>query len=291
MTKLIAKSELARRVNCARSHVYRQFEPGGALENAIVGTKVDLSHPDAAYFCAKYEYNEQGGLGRRPPKLSRKIPRAELGRRVTCSGSYLRKIFAKKGKLGHCIDDDLQVDLEHPDVKDFCASHGYQEPVPGVPQSKPPKPKAPRKTVPSLPVTIDIPDDSHDEPDEPEDVSASDLLAMPLGEVIAKFGTASHLKEYVAVVKSLVQTRGYEDDQARKRKDYIHRVHVEQLVVYIDTLNKALLIDAVKNMATRAVTQVKAGEPQQEVEAAMRTVISRTIKATKSDIDRRLRDV
>ncbi len=290
MTKLISKSELARRVNCARSHVYRQYDPGGALEHALVGTKVDLSHPDAAYFCAKYEYNEQGGLGKRPPKLSRKIPRAELGRRVTCSGSYLRKTFTKKGKLGHCIDDNLEVDLEHPDVKEFCAMHGYQEPTPGATAKPAKNPRPAPRAKPSAPVIINIPDDSADEED-PEDVSPSDLLAMPLGDVVAKFGTASHLKEYVAVVKSLVQTRGYEDDQARKRKEYIHRVHVEHLVMYLDTLNKALLIDSVKNMATRAIAQVKAGEDQREVEAGMRTVLSRTIKATKSDIERRLLDV
>lgn len=291
MMKLISKSELARRVNCARSHVYRQYDPGGALEHALVGTKVNLSHPDAAYFCAKYEYNEQGGLGRAAPKLSRKIPRAELAHRVTCSSSYVRKVFTKKGKLGHCIDDDSTVDLEHPDVVEFCAMHGYQEPTAETTQAKPQKSK-PKPMPAPFPVTITVPDDrTMAEPEDPEDVTASELLAMPLGEVIAKFGTASHLKDYVAVVKSLVQTRGYEDDQARKRKDYIHRVHVEQLVVYIDTLNKALLIDATKNMATRAVTQVKAGESQQQVEAAMRTVLSRTIKATKADIDRRLRDV
>ncbi|MBT56177.1 MAG: hypothetical protein CMF72_22600 [Mameliella sp.] len=209
-------------MTCARSYVYRQFKPGGKLENALVGSQVDLNHPDAAHFCASQGYSEPDGA------------------------AIAQQARAK------------------------------------VTKPKPPAPKAPD------PIHDPAPD--FDEPD-PEDVSAGELLEMPLREVVARFGTASHLKDYVGVVKSLVQTRGYEDEQARKRKDYIHRVHVEQLVTHIDALQKALLADAVKNMATRTVTQVAAGEDQKNIEAAMRDVISRTIKAAKSELERRLRDV
>lgn len=220
--RLISKGELARRVTCARSYVYRQFKPGGKLENALVGSQVDLNHPDAAHFCASHGYAEPDGA------------------------AIAQQARAK------------------------------------VTKPKPPAPKA------HDPIHDHAPD--FDEP-EPEDVTAGELLEMPLREVVARFGTASHLKDYVAVVKSLVQTRGYEEEQARKRKDYIHRVHVEQLVTHIDALQKALLTDAVKNMATRTVTQVTAGEEQKQVEAAMREVISRTIKAAKAELERRLRDV
>ena len=220
--RLISKGELARRVTCARSYVYSQMKPGGKLENALVGTQVDLNHPDAAHFCASYGYSEPDGA------------------------AIAQQARAKASK---------------------------------------PKPKAPKARDP-----IHDPAPDFDEP-EPEDVTAGELLEMPLREVVARFGTASHLKDYVAVVKSLVQTRGYEEEQARKRKDYIHRVHVEQLVGHIDALQKALLTDAVKNMATRATTQVTAGEDKRDIEAAMRDVISRTIKAAKAELERRLRDV
>lgn len=221
-SRLIGKGELARRVTCARSYVYSQCKDGGKLENAIVGSQVDLNHPDAAHFCATYGYSEPDGA------------------------AIAQQARAKAAK---------------------------------------PKPKAPPARDP-----IHDPAPDFDEP-EPEDVTAGELLEMPLREVVARFGTASHLKDYVQVVKSLVQTRGYEEEQARKRKDYIHRVHVEQLVTHIDALQKALLTDAVKNMATRTVTQVAAGEDQKAIEAAMRNTISRTIKAAKSELERRLRDV
>ena len=220
--RLISKGELARRVTCARSYVYSQCKEGGKLSQALVGTQVDLNHPDAAHFCASYGYSEPDGA------------------------AIAQKARAKATK--------------------------------------------PRATSPKAPDPIHDPAPNFDEP-EPEDVTAGELLEMPLREVVARFGTASHLKDYVQVVKSLVQTRGYEEEQARKRKDYIHRVHVEQLVGHIDALQKALLTDAVKNMATRAATQVAAGEEQKEIEAAMRNVISRTIKAAKSELERRLRDV
>lgn len=220
--RLISKGELARRVTVARSYVYSQCKDGGKLSQAIVGTQVDLNHPDAAHFCASYGYSEPDGA------------------------AIAQKARAKATK--------------------------------------------PRATSPKARDPIHDPAPGFDEP-EPEDVTAGELLEMPLREVVARFGTASHLKDYVQVVKSLVQTRGYEEEQARKRKDYIHRVHVEQLVTHIDALQKALLTDAVKNMATRAATQVAAGEEQKAIEAAMRTVISRTIKAAKSELERRLRDV
>lgn len=214
--RLIGKGELARRVTCNRSYVYGQCKEGGKLANALVGSQVDLNHPDAAHFCASYGYSEPNG--------------AEIA----------QKARAKASK---------------------------------------PRPTAPR-----------APDPITDDP-EPEDVGASELLAMPLGEVVARFGTASHLKDYVAVVKNLVQTRGYDEEQQRKRGEYIHRAHVEQLIVHIDALHQSLLTDATRNMCTRAMTQVAAGEDRQAIENDMRQVISRTIRAVKEETARRLRDV
>lgn len=225
--RLIGKGELARRVSCARSYVYSQCQKGGKLELALVGSQVDLNHPDAAHFCASYGYKEPDGAA-----IAKEI-RAKAGKTRTAPP-----------KACDPIHDPQEGDEDE----------GFGEP-------------------------------------ELDDVAAGDILEMPLREVVARFGTAGRLKDYVAVVKSLVQTRGYEEEQARKRKDYIHRVHVEQLVVHIEALQKALLTDTVKNMATRAITQALAGEDRKDIEAAMRDVISRTIKAAKAETERRLRDV
>lgn len=224
MKRDITIAELARRVSCAKTYVYRQCKEGGRLFNAVLpGSRIDLNHPDAAHFCASFNYQEPDG--------------AEIAKKVRA-------------------------------------------------ETKKPRRSAP-KAVDQYPSALVEPTEGPD----PGDISAGELLEMPLRDVVATFGTASHLQGYVAVVKALVQTRGYEEDQARKRKDYIHRVHVEQLVAYIDALQKSLLTDTVRNMATRATAQVKSGESQLTIEESMCEVISRTIKSVKSDFERRLLDV
>ena len=137
--RLISKGELTRRVNCARSYIYSQCKEGGKLSQALVGSQIDLSHPDAAHFCALHGYSEPDGA------------------------AIAQQARAKATK--------------------------------------------PRTPTPKARDPIHDPDPGLGEPD-PEDVTASELLEMPLREVVARFGTASHLKDYVAVVKSLVQTRG-----------------------------------------------------------------------------------
>ena len=216
MKRLISKGELARRVTCNRSYVYAQCKEGCKLHGALVGSQVNLDHPDAAHFCASYGYTEPDGA------------------------VIAQEVRSKSTKPRRAPPAAPPVDLEPPDV---------------------------------------------------DDIAAGDLLEMPLREVVARFGTASNLKDFVSVVKNLVQTRGYEEEQARKRGEYIHRVHAEQLIVHIDGLQKALLSDTIKNMASRAIAQAAAGAPRQEVEEAMRKVISRQIKATKEQTQRRLRDV
>lgn len=85
--------------------------------------------------------------------------------------------------------------------------------------------------------------------------------------------------------------RGYEEEQARKRGEYIHRAHAEKLVAMIDGMQKALLTDAVSNMANKAMVQARADADKTDVERAMRDTISRVIKLSKTQIVRSLRDI
>ena len=130
------------------------------------------------------------------------------------------------------------------------------------------------------------PDDKAD-----EDRSANEYLDMPVRELIARYGTQSQFKDLAAAVKNLIQMRGYEEEQARKRGEYIHRVHAEKLVAMIDGMQKALLTDAVSNMANKAAVQVRAEADKTEIERSMRDTISRIIKLSKSQMVRSLRDI
>jgi methionine aminopeptidase len=225
-------------------------------------------------------------------KPNRLISVAELVRRVGCSKAWVYRVFATGGELHHTLVDK-KVDLDDPDVKSFCGLHDYKEPdgVSVVAAARK-KPRAKRKAKPSEQLAVEPPTPENSiDVESADDATATELLEMPLGQVVARYGTAGALKEYVQVIKALVQTRGYEEEQERKRDMFIHRVHAEQLIVYVDTLQKTLLSDAVKNMATRAITQAKAGTPKRDIEKAMREVITRTIKSGKAEMVRRLRDV
>lgn len=211
--RLISRAELARRVTTHRSFVYAECDnETGALRPAMVGTKVDLNHPDAAHFCAKYGYVE-------------------------------------------------------PDVMAIVKS-----------VKKEWRTAAPSNAV--LP-----PDQFGDDPD-----SAEDYLDMPLREIIARYGTQPQFKELMQATKSIVAMRGLEDDQARKRGEYIHRVHAERLIAHIDGLHKMLLSDAVSNMANKAMVMTRAGDDKPAVENALRNTVSRIIKAAKSQAERMLRN-
>ncbi len=126
--------------------------------------------------------------------------------------------------------------------------------------------------------------------DDQEMQEAQKWLAMSVREVVARYGTFSRFKELANAAKSLVQMRGYEDDQARKRGEHIHRDHAERLIAHIDALHKALLSDTVTNVITTLQAQVKAGADKKELEKTLHTAISRTIKLTKEQSSRSLRD-
>jgi hypothetical protein len=113
---------------------------------------------------------------------------------------------------------------------------------------------------------------------------------MPLREIVMRYGTQKQFSGLVGAAKNLLSMRGMEEEQARKRGEYIHRAHVEKLVGMIDSLQKTLLSDAVSNLATSTTAQVKAGATKSEIEKSMRNTISRVIKITKSQVVRSLRD-
>lgn len=217
-----------------------------------------------------------------------------------------------------------QVDLNHPSVYKYCMENGYVEPdgaaiaesvrrgerltpltaaeaerrqqqPPASPAQQPRTAPAPAQQeaqavrmgdLEQLAIRLGLARVGDDQ----EMQEAQKWLAMSVREVVARYGTFSRFKELANAAKSLVQMRGYEDDQARKRGEHIHKDHAERLIAHIDALHKALLSDTVTNVITTLQAQVKAGADKKELEKTLHTAISRTIKLTKEQSSRSLRD-
>lgn len=184
------------------------------------------------------------------------------------------------GELAPALVEGM-VDIDHPLAREFMGRHGYLDP--NAPAPDPKTKKAPtRKPPPTAPSPL---------PEDDEDIETSAYLEMPLREVVRRFGTGARFKDYLGAHYKVVQIMGMEEAQARARGEYIHRTHADRLVAMIDGLAKALLTDATANMVNTATNLVKAGAERQEVERAVRDVISRTIKSVKSQAERAIRDV
>lgn len=182
------------------------------------------------------------------------------------------------------------VDIDHPIAREFMGRHSYHDPDAPAPQRQLAKRPAPAAKRPA-PAYTPPSDDEAPEEDDSDSVPTAEWLEMPLREVIERFGTGAKFKDYVGAKYKIIQIMGMEEEQARKRGDYVHRVHVERLVAMIDGLAKALLSDAATNMVNTMTNMVKAGAARQDTERAVREVISRTIKGVKSQAERALRDV
>lgn len=183
------------------------------------------------------------------------------------------------GELAPALVEGM-VNIDHPLAREFMGRHGYVDP--NAPAPDPKAKRAPtKKPLPPAPV--------HTEEDD-EDIEASAWLDMPLREVVKRFGTGARFKDYLAAHYKLVQIQGLEEEQARRRKEYIHRAHAERLVDMLDSLGKALLSDAVTNIANSASALAKAGADRAAIEAAVRDPIERTIKTVKNQTIRELRN-
>lgn len=231
----------------------------------------------------------------------RLISRGELSTRVSCSKTLVYKLAKEGARLHHTLVDG-KFDLNHPDLVAFCAQYDYQEPDTALiaaaarkrgmeiakQNSRRPAPKSkaePKPKAAPLPPPLE-PDEMTD-----EERNANAYLNMTLYEITTRYGTLPQFAKVAASAKNLVQMRGYEEEQARKRGEYIHRSHAERLLAMVDGMQKALLTDAVSNIANTVAVMVRSGAEKPEIERSMRDVISRVIKTSKDQLTRGLRDL
>lgn len=221
--------------------------------------------------------------------MTRLVSKLELSRRVSGrKKSSIYKDCEEGGQLHAAMVGD-RVDLDHQAAKMYCAQWGYAEPdMAAVRKEAASKSKAPRVTEPKRD-ELDIVDYGY--VDDSDEKSSTDIMSMTLREVVKRYGKGIEFKEYTMAYHKLVQTQGLEEDQARKRGEFIHRVHAERLIAMVDSLHKALLSDAVTNIANSAMSLAMAGADRAAIESAAREPIERTIKSVKAQITRALRDL
>lgn len=256
---LISIGAFAKRIkNLGRAMVYRNFQTGGRLHSTLVDGKVNIDDPEVFKFMREYGYSD--GVGT-TVSVKKKPDMRELGKRSA------EKRHGKKKEDPLVVAARKSLESE-PEPED-------DEPAP------PPK----TITVNGKPLSTA----HHTPPDEIDrDIAAAEYLDMPMRAAVLRFGDQSAFKDWTAAVFKLAQLKGMEEEQARKRGDYIQRDVAESVVVMIDALSKALLSDVCMNIATSAMNMAKAGASRNEIEHAVRGSIERTIKMTKQQAIKKL---
>ena len=231
----------------------------------------------------------------------RLISKGEFSRRVSCSKTLIYKLTKPGGRLAHTLVDG-KLDLDDPDLVAFGAQYDYQEPdtaliaaaarKQGIEIAKANRrAEAPNRSAKAKPKTAAAPAPKLELIEDEEGRNADSYLNMTVYEVVTRYGTQAEFAKLASAAKNLIQMRGYEEEQARKRGEYIHRSHAERLVAMIDGMQKAILTDAVSNIANTTAVMARTGEEKPEVERAIRDVLSRIIKTTKDQVVRGLRDL
>lgn len=238
--------------------VYRNFQTGGRLHSTLVDGKVNIDDPEVFKFMREYGYSD--GVGN-TVSVKKKPDMRELGKR------------SAEKRHGKKKEDPLVV--------------AARQSLESEPEPEDDEPAPPPKTI-----TVNGTPRStahHTPPDEIDrDIAATEYLDMPMRFAVLRFGDQAAFKDWTAAVYKLAQLKGMEEEQARKRGDYIQRDVAESVVVMIDALSKALLSDVCMNIATSAMNMAKAGASRNEIEHAVRGSIERTIKMTKQQAVKKL---
>lgn len=271
---LISIGAFAKRIkNLGRAMVYRNFQAGGRLHSTLVDGKVNIDDPEVFKFMREYGYSD--GVGK-TVSVKKKPDMRELGKR----SAEKRHGKPKEDPLVVAARQSLESggsetsDRKHNSL-DYNENDSGSDDLPA-----------------SKKITVNGKQRStahHTPPDEIDrDIAATEYLDMPMRAAVLRFGDQSAFKDWTAAVFKLAQLKGMEEEQARKRGDYIQRDVAESVVVMIDALSKALLSDVCMNIATSAMNMAKAGASRNEIEHAVRGSIERTIKMTKQQAVKKL---
>lgn len=212
----------------------------------------------------------------------RTVSRAELARWANVS----RQATAKACKPGAPLYDATVangVDVEHPLVREWLASHGVTElPAPSEPAEKPakkrrapdrPAPPAPRpRPQPARAPTTDI-----------------DLENLTVREVGMMYGSVDGFKRYVDSLKGIAEYKHRELRVKLQRGELIERERVAALVfATLDVAFQRLVSDVPDSVSKLAVARAESGGPETTADVAqlIRDANSRVLKNLKQTMTR-----
>lgn len=224
--------------------------------------------------------------------MERLITRNEFAKRLSCSKALVYKHTKDGGKLHHCMKGK-KIDLSQKDIQDFCAEYNYAEPDAAIRAKSvlagAKKMSSHNNNQRKKEDDIEIPFDHDPAMGIDEQTPATAFINMTLGDLVERYGTTYSFRELASAVKTLVQVRGYEDEQARRRGEYVHNDIMLKVVAMVDSLQKMILADGVVNIVNTAMVMTKNDSTKQEIERVTRDTLSRIIKTNKLQITRNLR--
>lgn len=206
------------------------------------------------------------------------------------------------------VMDNGRIDSAHYDAVAYLEKHGAEPPKPeSPPKKKQSTPKEKEKTpygkrggyakrrneIEQAPVP-DI--GSESEPDieaeaghVPERIEP--FADMTLRQLLARFGTETAFKDWLAALKSLEDVREKRLKNMSTEGRLIAREIVDQHVMgAIDEAMTRLLNDAAKTIAAQSQASAKAGNPVEHIQGEVREVMESHIKGMKAKALRALRD-
>ncbi|AAQ96469.1 hypothetical protein [Vibrio phage VP16T] len=229
---------------------------------------------------------------------ARLVTKAELLRRVERSRTRLYEDASAKGVLRNALTSDGRIDLNHIDAINYCHQYNYKEPDVKAEVAKALAAEREKVNAPKAGPTqaVDVhpnlaADAAVEEYDDNDEKSPDEFMNMTLNELVKRFGTQAKFYDYARARKTLSDIQAKDEDAARRRGEHVPFSIVLSLVGQIDALQAALLSETAVAIRTKITALVKSGAEEKQIEKAAHDLISRTIKTTKANTERMIRDV
>lgn len=244
MTKtLISKSELASKAGVSRAAV--TYAAKGKLKAAVHGSKIDLADPLVQEWIEK-----------------------KLVKKTLKDTDLNQKQAAEAVKVANQKAIEAEQALEMA-ARETVSVGGGQEENSGSIDPERVLAQMLAKTRNSQGALPELPD-------------VSELVQMPLGEIIARFGTDIGLESYLKARKLIEEIKIKSIDAEAKRGDFIPRDLVEKRIIpLIDVSFTRLVDDMPESMASSVQTLVKNGSNKIEISEYIRKEISQILKSVK----------
>lgn len=183
---------------------------------------------------------------------------------------------ARRKALKAAVHGD-RIDLDDPATQKFLDKHRGADDAPT--DSPEPDDSAPAKPTSAHVPRLD------------EDGYSTELADHTLHQIVQRYGTIRSYKDLLEANEKRERALKNHLDNEQRRGELIERELVRKHVVgLIDGTNKRLLGDAAKTIASRVSSMARGGSPIEDMERAVRDIISSQIVPTKRKVSRTLRE-